>query len=195
MNPEAISTIKKAASLCKISKEAIINSSFEAICKYSDKIFSADSEYSFTVNEDISFKPHKDMRFEENDLIKIKVQSTYNSLQAETAFSIYFGEDDLISKLIDTNKRAVIETCQSLCPGLGNEDIIEVLKMLKEDFFTGPEDISISKLNGHSKLMAGDIIILRAFFRKSEEKHHKTASAIHSETILITGNGAQILTS
>ena len=192
MNLEAISAIKKSANTCKIIKNQILNSPFSAIKELSPQIFTDNLSYQFSINGNLMFQNHRDLTLTQNDLISIKINSRQESFEAELAFSIYFGNENTLHRLIDTNKRAVIETCQNLCPGLSDHDIIEVLKLSKEEFLQNDDCITIKNLNKHNKLMAGDILILGASLKTQGEK---SSTATRTETILITANGAQILTS
>ena len=193
MNPEAISAIKKASALCKRSKETLLHMQLQALKDMPDEILHSDSTCSFALNGDQTFKHISEINLNANDLIKINIVAKYNSWEAKTSFSLYHGEDPDKLRLIETNKLAVTETCQNLCPGLNERDIIEVLEHSSEEFLRIPELTIIKNLNSHSRLMAGDTIYLGTAFHPQHQAD-TAASAIHLETVLITANGAEILT-
>jgi len=194
MNPEAISAIKKASALCKRSKEAILGASLQTLKNSPGEIFHEYSTYTFAINGDASFKNLSELNLNQNDLIKVRIKTKHNSWETKSAFSLHFGGNTNKLRLIEVNKQAVSETCQSLCPGLNEKDIIEVLELCKEEFAIIPELTTIKNLNGHSRLMTGDILQLGTAFQ-AQQQADTTASAIHLETVLITANGAKILTS
>ena len=183
MNPEAISAIKAASLLCKQQKAVILSTPHAELNQLIDNPQEDSPSIETNFNAENTDHP-----------FQLTLESKQNSYSAKCTFTLYFGNDKLISELVNTNRESVKDTCESLCPGLNNDDIIEVLELSKGQFELCKQQTSITNLNSHSRLMAGDIISVEATYSALNPKTDSKEHSCHSEMILITGNGAQILT-
>ena len=159
------------------------------------------------------FHGREDVYISTDDLIKIDVSLRLESWVADCGASLYLGDDSSVSALTDANRQAVVETAQSLCPGLPVSDIPDVIDCMKESYYyyreltghgTGSELHTSPLITAGSKekLRAGQIIALEAVFAavpgrleyNGLEISSDSLNAHHEETVLITANGSEILT-
>ncbi|MCM8528817.1 MAG: hypothetical protein NE327_20000 [Lentisphaeraceae bacterium] len=185
MNSEAISGIKKAAALCGSIREKVLTDleagkDFESIRAElhnppeTELILVNDKDNS-TVNS--------------NNIYSISLSCCEKEWTANCGFSFYSGDNTEYQKLVETNRLAVINTGNELCPGFKKSDIIKILDLYKENFtFTSAE------YPDNSRLKAGDIITIEARYSFSELNNQQSISAFHKESVLITANGSVILT-
>ena len=185
MNSEAISGIKKAAALCSSIREDVLadlqlGKKFDVIL---EKLHNPPkTEVELLING--SHEP-----YDHEKIISTHISCFVDPWTDKCAGSIYLGSRSVLHDLVELNKQAVIQTGNELCPGFKMEDIDQVLELYKEDFHFTP-----AKHKNKSPLKAGDIISVQAFFHLCSPKDKNTPCAFHKESVLITANGAEILT-
>jgi len=190
MNPEAISAIKKASTACLKQKEAISSYSYQRLSENKATLSNKETILDFKLNADTTYKAIDNITFNQSDLINISIRNQEGSWYALSRLSLYYGKDSTVTKLIETSRTALKETCSLICPGLSNNEIMDVIELFEEDFKLNKELTQIENIFNHKKLMAGDIIYVQCSFKSTMLELNST----HAETILITGNGAEILT-
>ena len=185
MNSEAISGIKKAAALCHTSREKAIN------CLKDGKSIDENlKETNSSGTIEVKIEGHPDKHHaNQNNILNIYVAVKMNSWGAQCACSMHIGNCPETIRLIEINKEAVISTANELCPGFNVSDINEVIDLYKEEFKFTPKTNSDKSI-----LKAGDIITVEAKFYLNTPEEEKRLCAFHQETVLITANGAEILT-
>lgn len=211
MNPEAISGIKATSRQCgelrslllkQICSTASIGQIFNESEKFihSNHLTSACND-TMGISVFLNGRPaHQNDLFAPQDIITVSIALKSDKWPAECSFS-YSPNEHLF---IESNRRAVTETAESLCPGLPFSDIRGVLEMSAEGFNIEPEDLSIPLPSAEEiifkpeqekgRLKAGSMINIKALFSRFPENKGKKRLCRHSETVLITGNGAEILT-
>ena len=232
MDPAAISGIKKTAKACDFVRRELLEwiqpgqttyqidqKAIELIRK-TGAISAVLGRNNFSghicicTNNQVAHFSGSNNIISEDDLIKIDISLRMGEWVADCGASIYFGKNESINRLIQTNRQAVIETASSLCSGLPLADIIAVIDDQKDNFHyydeltchgTGPKLHSSPEITKHSKekLRAGQILAIEAVFAEREtslefkelEISSTSLNAHHEETVLITGNGSEILTS
>ena len=214
MNPEAISGIKATSRQCgelrSLLKEHLYNNSIiKGMFNKAENFMTANQLTSGRSSQPgiavfINGRPATDCcPFSESDTVTVSIALKSNYWASECSFSY----SDTDSHLIETNRQAVIETAESLCPGLPFSDIAGVLEMSAGEYKIEPTDLQLTRPeasdiifnleNEKGRLKAGSIINIKAVFSKtvkSPQTNGIAALCRHSETVLITGNGAEILT-
>lgn len=214
MNPEAISGIKATSRQCgelrSLLNEHLYNdSNLSGLFNKSENFIAANhltparnSQHGIAVF--INGQTAAESRhFSANDIITVSIALKLNDWVSECSFS-HSGTDN---HFIETNRNAVIETAESLCPGLPFSDITGVIEMSAGEYKIEPTDLQLTLPetsdiifnleDEKGRLKAGSIINIRSVFSKtakSPQTNGVTALCRHSETVLITGNGAEILT-
>ena len=224
MNLEAISGIKQTSKACALLRQEAheltsTESSLRAINQKlgtiinkigaESPVFKATGKWhvQFGIDSELTSTLDEDFDTNKCDTIKIFIALKLNNWTSYCATTLNPSKDDVTAMLIEENKKTVIETCESLCPGLPHQDIESVLKLSHVDFqfinnFTNSLEL-MPFSGGMQRLKAGDILSINCLSTpKSGNKaagienktYSHSPSAFHEETILVTANGAEILT-
>lgn len=102
--------------------------------------------------------PQKNLIIRENDVIKVDLGIYYQGVYLDSAFTIYLGDDEKIKKLVETTKKALIETIKIIKPGITTGDIgWKIESTIEDNGFS-----VIKELCGHDigEYLHGDLQIL-----------------------------------
>lgn len=212
MNLEAISGIKRTSRACAHLREECLklinpgirlsfinNKAAEIISSLNatSKTYETDGKWhiKFDTKTQELDTPAIDRELKSSDTITISVSLNIDNWQANCSATKHLEDSTEIDDLIQENKNAVIETCNSLCPGLQTSDIEAALK-LSHDNKLIPQTQSFyseldTKLQIRQRLKTGDLLSIHC---RSARHTDPARCALHEETVLITANGTEILT-
>jgi len=102
--------------------------------------------------------PTKELVIKENDVVKVDLGIYYQGVYLDSAFTIYLGEDEKIKNLVETTRKALLETIKIIKPGITTGDIGWKIESIIED---GGLSV-IKELCGHDigEYLHGDLQIL-----------------------------------
>ena len=186
MNTEAILCIKRAAAKCSTIRRRIIK-------ELQNSRSPSEIQSSLNTQDNIKINITSNginQEIDEESILNFHIIVKEGNWSERCSFSYYNGTNQNTQNLIENTKKAVIETANELCPGFPKADINNVIDMQKEEYFYTYK----SEPNEKAILKAGDIIFVDALFSSENSELGKSPCAYHRESVLITGNGSEILT-